>query len=1408
MTSWRLLVRDPTHGRQEVVVDAELESSTATLDAQIEAAGFHEKPVRVDGLTLLGVDTVGELGMVHGSTITLGDVVPDTPPAPGAYLVAVSGPDCGGRWRLESGLPVTVGRNAGNDISFPDPLLSGRHASLAFDGEAVEVTDLGSRNGTYVEGVRLEEPERVALGTYITVGSTVMTVVAVDAADVAVLSAPHGPTYAFARQFRPSQKPLPLRIDPPREPTEGDVRRRNPWLRALLPLVTGVGFALYTGRWYFLAIMAVSPIVYAVDQHRERKARAAKVEADLEDYHREASAHGQTVAATRSEDRRRARDAAWCGGIATLFAEMRHARLWERTPTDDDFGSVCVGLAAQPSRIDGGPGLTADDWGVPLSVPLRQIGSTAVVGPIERARAVVRSMLMSLAATHAPSDVAITILTSGDAAGPWGFARWLPHTFEGTHGARIAVTEGDRAAQMKWIKQVIDTRAEDDRRESTPLPLHVVVFDGVGLFGPAELAEVLGRGPGQGVIGITIDTAMVPEGTQGRVTVGATAEAGGYQSRDHALIEDVVLAEMSPLAADAAARRLAGLLPSAMDDPSGETGVVHLTELLDLDGIDGTDVANRWRELSPRTSSVIGVASDTPMTVDIDKDGPHGLVGGTSGSGKTEFLKTLLVSLCLNNHPDDLSIVIVDFKGGVDHEHSKLLPHVIDVATNLDPDLFVRTIQLLDAEQERRQALFSSVGAANLDAYRSAREADPTLPPIPRLLVIVDEFGQLLASEGGKEQLKELEGLTRIGRALGVHLLLVTQNFENALPAQIDANAGLRICLRVQKPAHSKVVLDSAAAATISDSKIGRAFSRIRGRDLVEFQTARVAGRRRDLAAAAPAVTVGLVPFGALAGVGPSSRIEDPPAHESDMWMLIEAITSAAEATGWTESAVPWPSSLAATVGFADLARDAPPGEIPIGLADEPEWQRQTVATLDERVEQLLFLGGGDAALPDVLTNYAMSLALLCSPDDLHIYAIDLLGRGVGRLASLPHTGAVVSRNDAMGLRLLQWLGQTAAARRSIYSSSGASTLWDHCDVTGTEMPPRIVLIVNGAERLLMSGEAQTSPLLGPLLALLSESVGTGIQIVVAGAPSVGHNRLGTGITRRFVFNVSDRSETQALGVPRALAAELSVPRRAVDVARGLVVQFADFGDEDRSEREVLDAAVGALQTRFEGALRRPPHRFVEVPWPMPMVVAPPLDPRPDGYLRPVPVGVDTETGQWLWIDAEEDGPVLGVAGPAKSGRSSTLVALGQLAAQEGWRVIAAPASNRSPLARPDTHSFEIHQPAGLATLVEQAAADEALFVLVDDAARLAEDAPLGDVIGRDGPTVLVLAGTPDFLGTRVGVMRSVQMSAGVVISPGSSSDGAAFGLRRTPLDPGLPRAGRGLLIVAGEAFPVQIPHV
>ncbi len=869
----RVEVRDQHEHVHDVFVDADDATPVSSLLEELDTAGFHARPFGVNGVALSAAETVGELDIVHGSQITCGNLTPPPAhPTAGVHVVVVCGPDAGASVQLPPTGSVILGRSHSCGLALDDPLLSGQHCRIDVDDGEATVTDLQSTNGTYVEGIEITEPVELPVRSYFQIGSSVLAVVPVRPGDKAVVGDPSGADRVFPRQYRTAMAPLPKKLEPPKLDAAATAKSSSMWWRALLPLGTGVGFAVMSGRWEFLLLMALAPIAMAVTawQSKRKKAREAidatnKYEAELADFRGRAGA-------LRNEERDRKRAVSHCGGVALLLASTWHRRLWERAPADADFLGVPVGLGLEPSAIEADdPEGELDDqlWGSPIETNLLTTGSLGIVGPLPRARAAARGIVMNLMATHSPADIRLWLLTRDDSGAEWGFTRWLPHTFAGPQTSLIGVDSTDRAALLKNLKQLVDTRAEvvESSSESgpPPLPVNVVVIDGADLLEPGELTDLLRRGPSLGVVGITIDSRLAPEGLGATLTLTDAADQAIFDSRHHPRTEGIIVPEIDTSAAERAARRLAPLRPSTDDEASGIGGICHLVEIDGLAGVTAPQLVERWAKMSPHMTATVGMASELPMYVDLVRDGPHGLIGGTSGSGKTEFLKTMFVSLCLNNHPDDLAIVVVDFKGGVDHDAIRPLPHVVDVATNLDIEQFKRTIAMLNAEQKRRQALLSDAGANNVVSYRAARAARPDLPPLPRLLVVVDEFGELLAAEGGREQLKELESITRIGRALGLHLLLVTQNFEGNLPGQIDANAGMRISLRVQKPAHSKAVLDSGIAASIPDRRVGRAYARFHGRDLIEFQTARVAGRRRDLESETVGASVRVVPFAALA---------------------------------------------------------------------------------------------------------------------------------------------------------------------------------------------------------------------------------------------------------------------------------------------------------------------------------------------------------------------------------------------------------------------------------------------------------------------------------------------------------------------------------------------------------------
>ena len=278
--------------------------------------------------------------------------------------------------------------------------------------------------------------------------------------------------------------------------------------------------------------------------------------------------------------------------------------------------------------------------------------------------------------------------------------------------------------------------------------------------------------------------------------------------------------------------------------------------------------------------AAIGVGESGQLAIDLVHDGPHGLVAGTTGSGKSEFLRTLVIGLAMAHDPDDLVFVLIDYKGGAAFDHCAQLPHVVGMVTDLDDHLAERALQSLEAELHYRERLLRDAACTDIVEYR---KADCPLGPLPRLVVIIDEFATLRAEL--PDFVTALVGIAQRGRSLGVHLILATQRPSGAVDANIRANTNLRIALRVQDSADSTDVIDTKEAASIDRATPGRAYVRRGQTDLVSVQTAFVSGPR--LTTTTRAIRIGEATIGS--GSPPSFPSMTADSDETDLEVLVRS---------------------------------------------------------------------------------------------------------------------------------------------------------------------------------------------------------------------------------------------------------------------------------------------------------------------------------------------------------------------------------------------------------------------------------------------------------------------------------------------------------------------------------------
>ena len=572
----------------------------------------------------------------------------------------------------------------------------------------------------------------------------------------------------------------------------------------------------------------------------------------------------------------------------------------------------------------------------------------------------------------------------------------------------------------------------------------------------------------------------------------------------------------------------------------------------------------------------------------------------------------------------------------------------------------------------------------------------------------------------------------------------------------------------------------------------------------------RVAGRRSDLATDdARSVSVRADPFATLCVAAEDARAPDVPADESDMAMVVDVVAEAAVAAGWTAPSVPWPGRLEENIAL-ESAWSMMQGRsgIPMGVVDLPDSQARAAWTLEESDDHLLLMGGARADLNGALTTLAMSAALGASPDDLHIYVIDFAGRGLGDLGDLPHCGAVSVRNDALSSRILTYLTEEASRRRSVLAEARAGSLEELRRRMGQTFP-RILLLIAGADRLHPSqGNEGGSPLVGAVNAVVAESIGLGIHVVMAGLPKIATLRPGSLIDRRLGFVIPSVADYASPSFPRELLVELGPPRRAIDMQRGTMVEICTLGGGAVDESDAMAAFLERLALQPVAPVRRPPQQFVEVSWPF----------RIGGFLslvgserRPkaLPVAVANATGTPVWIDADEDSSHWLVAGGPKSGRSYALSAIGSIAARRGWDVIGVCFATASRLRSvPGVTIVEPRQ------LVEAMAVPRSrpLLLLIDDVHRT-DPAALGKIVESDAATLTVISGSPaTFSGMAFRPYEALGLRApkhGFLLAPSGSLD--PLSARRESIRPDLVasrRQGHGLIGIHGELTEITVPFI
>ncbi|WP_207938925.1 type VII secretion protein EccCa [Actinomadura darangshiensis] len=981
----------------------------------------------------------------------------------------------------------------------------------------------------------------------------------------------------------------------------------------LLPLLTSVSMAAYlvsTGRrWMIIlgVVFVVSAVGLTSGVHMQSRGRNRRTR----ERHRER--YLDYLADLRGQARDVARvqrfAAAWIHpSPERLWAiAERRRRVWERRRGDPDHLRVRIGTGSGPLALTmttnrrSDPAVEYDPRslhaaeelvrtqgtveGQPAWIDLGRAGVVSLLGPPAQTEAAAAALLCQLAVLHAPDDVRLAVVTAGDPA--WEWAKWLPHTFEPDardRGAEVVPlvaerldgladhleAELDRAVAARAARgtRLVSMTAEEPAGRRLVMVLNGYDPRTVWARSPLVVRLIAEAGAQLGitVVCVVTEEAHEPERVDVRVRLDARGRATleGPHIGLRADVKDVTVDRPSPALRSRIARALAPLrLTGEQDQVLAQS--VSLPGMLGIGDLATLDPSSVWRAPDDEEllQAPVGVSGDgEALVLDLKESaqggiGPHGLVVGATGSGKSELLRTLVTGLATRHSPEHLGFVLIDFKGGATFAGLTGLPHVAGLITNLSDELSLveRVRAALAGEQQRRQRLLRSAGDVDsIRDYQHRRAAGATgpdgapLPPLPYLMIVVDEFGELLSRRSDFIDLFVQIG--RVGRSLGMHLLLATQRLEEGRLRGLESHLSYRIALRTFSAAESRAVLGTPDAYRLP-SIPGSAYLKV---DESVYERFRVAHVSRLYEAAAPderlAAPVRPVPYGLRTPPAPEeaaprpARTPVPEIGTTELEMVVERL-----AAGGAPTHQVWLPPLPAAFPLDPLLAPAAPvdgrglqsqgwpnpGELsfPVAVADLPERQEQRPFVLDLAGlhGHLALVGAPQSGKSTFLRTAMISAMLTHTPDELQFYCVDLGGGGLQRLAGAPHVSGVAARRDPERVRrVLAEVSRLVELRERMFAELGVQSAADFRRMRGAGALPAgvraadVVLVVDNWGAL----HAELDDASAIVTDLAGRGLGVGVHVMLtAGRWAELRPALRDAIGGRLELRLNDAAESE-----------------------------------------------------------------------------------------------------------------------------------------------------------------------------------------------------------------------------------------------------------------------------------------
>ena len=1107
------------------------------------------------------------------------------------------------RVNLDTNKKITVRRHENtikdpfeNRIIVNLPFISTRHMEFIPQNGKWFVRDTGSTNGTFVNGERVTHKEIfpgdvISVFTFRIVHDGNALAFFNDENTLAVKiteKMKKSGSTAYPWFDRRESVGIQLKKDPfviEKLPEIGATPTIN-WVQvlaapiAMLTLACGM-MAAGMGNMFMMAIMQLVGVVTAVVSHYTQKRKFNQNSKDRSSMYKEYLAEIEEKLEKIAQTQRKV---LWetnpAGATCLDIVRSRKPILWSRDSQSRDFLEISLGVGEselscpinvhRPGRFDKDVNelslravALADKYekiqGVPITFSLQQNNAIAVVGTREHRTAMLQQMLISLSTLHTPEELKIAIVYSKEEAADWSFFRFLPHVWDANKTTRYLADDAEGIdALLNHFANMAEERqkAAKEYHATMPTPFYILVITDPRYMNRITNAErLLPKSPVQGMTTLIATGGSLPSGCRHVIEVHGddlgALQGNAYPTSDQNQITHFTPISLSRDKVEEIVRAMAPVRLRSGKEGKGLPSFISLFKGRKVNAAKEMRIEESWNRYRAVDSMAVslGVGSDgKELIFDIHekRDGPMGLVAGTTRAGKTELLQTWIVQMASKFSPEDVNFVLFDFKGSSLIDPLKDLPHLVGDVSNIGPDESGQDFELrycaaLNSEIIRRQKLLALTESTNILDYQKKFHNHQVTEPMPFLMIILDEFARIKSDH--PDFMKLANSLYATGGSLGMYVILSTQNPASAITPEIRANSAFQLCARVAESQDSREMIDVPDAAFLPKIP-GRAFLRVRAQGTLQCFQSYYSGAAYD---AKTQKSENAMPTALIEVNGNARTVKAAKSDFTELEATVAYICQAANALRIPAAHKVWLPPLEKKISIYDILRVRPGEEslrekapdlltAIVGVTDDPARQAQYATELNfAQYGNALVCGGPGVGKTTFLLSTAVSLAHLYAPERLRMYFLDGGGGGLNSMEKFPHTARMLNAQmqPEECMKILAQLRNEVKTRQQKLAARGVYDTQSYRKLTG-EIIADILLTIDDVGELRKSlEEIKSGDALETLAYLMKFGPATGIYLLISAFKQQDLYKIGDNIRHemRFVMGMDKSDAREMLGL-------------------------------------------------------------------------------------------------------------------------------------------------------------------------------------------------------------------------------------------------------------------------------------